>query len=702
MMWGQVASLIRVKVVRSWWEFEQRTTPRCGRKAGVFAIPKLQLLWARQAIGHYEAGAAVNLDGGSMYKGFMRVSALACFMSLAASGPGVAQSTLSALNTGPRLGGTALPQAASPRGPVYGCAVSRSAQSDLTDAAFLSAQGDPNGFILSSISLTDIVVREEGGNVQIENGGPLGPSFEKIERSLSRYTKNADGSARRADLATLQAIALEAQCQLRSGGYALTSVRILPQDLSRDGAEVKFAVIRGQVTGVSFSYRGGQFDVTTQNGRIQPVALGPETADWTTLKPSERRAITAVMAHFETLLEAGPASDDMFERAVLLAQRVPGVHIRPQISADGNVPGQLQLNVLIDELDTLSADFAVMNYSPESLEPWGILGSLNFNNRFLAGDQLSLSAYSSTDFSTQWVTELGYKVPIWQTGWDWKLYGSYGESNPGSALIQLDLATSAQVIGTELSYPLLVRQTRTMDVSLGLQVIDQDIQIFGNSLSNDKLTVAYARANGTFTGPFGFLNAYELEFRKGLDGPFSPSKPGDLNVSRIGANPQAGVLKFRSEHQRALGKTFTFNARLAGQTTNNPLLAHEEYIVGNYTIGRGYSPGALTGDKALGASFELLTGPYMPFHSAGAQDKPGFIGGTSVRPFVFYDINAVWNEDRFAEPHRFVNSKGIGLRSNFPSNLSLDLTYAYATQKASAFDSKPPYSTILVQLRKRF
>ena len=39
---------------------------------------------------------------------------------------------------------------------------------------------------------------------------------------------------------------------------------------------------------------------------------------------------------------------------------------------------------------------------------------------------------------------------------------------------------------------------------------------------------------------------------------------------------------------------FSLSLRAEGQWANHPLLAFERYSVGNYTVGRGYDPGAVT------------------------------------------------------------------------------------------------------------
>ena len=55
-----------------------------------------------------------------------------------------------------------------------------------------------------------------------------------------------------------------------------------------------------------------------------------------------------------------------------------------------------------------------------------------------------------------------------------------------------------------------------------------------------------------------------------------------------------------------VGSVLSFvRTRLEGQWTDDPLLNFDEYSIGNLSIGRGYDPGANSGDRAIGFAGEI-------------------------------------------------------------------------------------------------
>ena len=63
------------------------------------------------------------------------------------------------------------------------------------------------------------------------------------------------------------------------------------------------------------------------------------------------------------------------------------------------------------------------------------------------------------------------------------------------------------------------------------------------------------------------------------------------------------------------------------QWTDQSLLAYEQYQIGNFTVGRGYDPGAASGDRAYAA--QVQAGWPIGFHAWGERSV--------AEPYVFYD-----------------------------------------------------------------
>ena len=147
-----------------------------------------------------------------------------------------------------------------------------------------------------------------------------------------------------------------------------------------------------------------------------------------------------------------------------------------------------------------------------------------------------------------------------------------------------------------------------------------------------------------------------------------------MALSRLEADPSATVLRGEAlaEFRPVPDIAVALGAR--GQYAGTPLLAFEEYSAGNYTVGRGYDPGTLLGDKGIGFQAELRFGSIVP-------KTPNEV---AWQPFVFADAAWVSNEDRlFALTGRQrLASVGAGIRALFGDRARLEATIAVPLVRA--------------------
>jgi hemolysin activation/secretion protein len=117
---------------------------------------------------------------------------------------------------------------------------------------------------------------------------------------------------------------------------------------------------------------------------------------------------------------------------------------------------------------------------------------------------------------------------------------------------------------------------------------------------------------------------------------------------------------------------FVLGAR--AQYSGRPLVAFEEYSAGNYTVGRGYDPGTLLGDRGIGVQSELRFGSIVPRRR----------GAVALQPYAFFDAAWVSNEDRIfpAAGRSHLASAGAGLRATFGDRARLDLALAVPLRRA--------------------
>ena len=80
--------------------------------------------------------------------------------------------------------------------------------------------------------------------------------------------------------------------------------------------------------------------------------------------------------------------------------------------------------------------------------------------------------------------------------------------------------------------------------------------------------------------------------------------PSVHRLRRVAADPEAHLRTWR-----------------AAQYAWNPLLSFEQFCAGNYTVGRGYEPGDLLGDRGLGTQAEVRFGSRIPPSASSAGSK---------------------------------------------------------------------------------
>ena len=220
----------------------------------------------------------------------------------------------------------------------------------------------------------------------------------------------------------------------------------------------------------------------------------------------------------------------------------------------------------------------------------------------------------------------------------------------------------------------------------------------GVPLSKDAIRTVYARSEiagekRNLDGSIALAYDGFLEVRKGLGifgateiGQFGTAVTDGITASRPFGNADAFVVRFGGELNWFPGPIFDLRARMEGQWTDDPLLNYDEYSIGNLSIGRGYDPGANSGDRAIGGLAEIGA---TVFRSADMQ----------ARLFGFFDIIQVENLDRGTpDPRRTLKSVGGGLRFLIGDGLRAEVTYANPLDEALFNDEEPPPARVLFSI----
>lgn len=467
---------------------------------------------------------------------------------------------------------------------------------------------------------------------------------------------------------------------LRSAGY-LAAVQVPPQTI--EGGNVKFDVLLARMTSVQVRGDAG---------------------------PSEK----LLKQYIDRLTNEPVFNIDVAERYLLLARDIPGLDVRlalrPVTSSAEGQPGDVigEFNVV---RTPIYVDANVQNFGSKQVGRFGGLLRARFNGITGLGDETTISAYSTADFSEQQVLQVGHEFRVGGEGLRFGGNFTYAWTDPDIAS-NFDIESETLVAGLYATYPFIRKQSRNLFGTIGFEHIDQKTEIFGVRTNEDDLSIAYARLDfsaiepGSISGRGGY-SAYEpkwgmagsLELRQGLGilgasegcGPAFVRCVGQTVIpTRADGDPTAFVIRGQAKLDYRPTPLLAFTLKPRFQYSPDALFSYEEISGGNYTTGRGYDPGTIIGDSGYGLQTEVSYGSLIP-------DSPN---GTAWQPYVYFDAMAVWNKNFPGDPQK-IYSAGGGIRATIGRQASLDVM-AVMPLKRGPFqtrrDSARALMTLTVQL----
>ena len=379
------------------------------------------------------------------------------------------------------------------------------------------------------------------------------------------------------------------------------------------------------------------------------------------------------------------------ERHLLLLEDLPGFDVRLVLRSAGRQPGEVVGDVVIVRrpFDLVAG---AQNLGSRATGREGAFIALTANDLIGLGDRTTVSFYNTLDWDEQHILRASHGLALGSDGL--RLGGSvlWGRSRPdvGGAPFQTDTFTAE----AHLSYPVIRRQAHTLVATAGFEVIDQELEFGSTLLSDDQLRVAYARLDHELVDPesvggFGgfsvreprWRSALSLELRQGIDGlgasndcaPIADCLPPNLPISNFAADPSSFVMRLQGSLEFRPVPRLTLAFAPLAQISDGPLLSYEQVSLGNYTIGRGFDPGVVIGDRAFGVAYEVRYGSLLP-RAANAF---------AFEPFVFLDLAKAWVDDAVAAPDpRRVVSAGGGVRARWGDRVDLGLTVAVPLERA--------------------
>ncbi len=454
-------------------------------------------------------------------------------------------------------------------------------------------------------------------------------------------------------LEDLRALGTEMEGVFRDAGYPYVRVVLPPQEIVN--GRVRFQVIEGWVEGVS--------------------VLG-----------SSATAKAQTEARLSALDGKGPLALEDVERTVALLNEVPGLEARVSIARGKQGPGAMRL-IADAERRGPRVLVNVQNFGSKSLGREGTTLFAHLPGWAPLGDELELAAFNTWESGEQVSGQAAYSRGLTSSGLAARVWASYAEAEPEGAVATLGSTSESLTAGIEATHPIYLRREESLSGYVGFEAANLKGELFQGAvpLSKDETRTLYAGLDGDFTvDDWSFIGNVEL--RQGVRW-FHASARGDANLARSEADPFTRVVSGELLTQTPELWGVKAEIDLRGQWANDPLMAIEEFSFGNYTVGRGYDPGAAAGDSAIAAAITL-----SGFEQTFWNDQ---IGAELV---AFYDIGRYWNEDTTGTPSRTLASAGGGVRLLFNSLVRADIIYAQPLDQPRGLGESRPGARVLFNI----
>lgn len=375
------------------------------------------------------------------------------------------------------------------------------------------------------------------------------------------------------------------------------------------------------------------------------------------------------------------------ERYLLLARDMPGMDVRLALKPAGTAVGDMVGEISVQRRP-IEADAVVTNLGPTQTGPWG--GQLRVQAYGLTGlgDRSFVSYYATSQLNEQQVLQAGHDFAIGGEGF--RLGGRVTQAWTRPALGAAVPPVQANIFfaNIEASYPFRRSQAVSVEGKAGLDLLNQRVEFNAAPLSRDRLRVAYAKLDADWLdlkgrGPGGtsaWRIALGVEVRQGLsilgaspdclDTPALCTAAGAVPPSLVNGSPTATVVRLTGLGEARLSRRLSLVVQPRAQYASGNLFGFERFALGNFTVGRGYEPGALTGDDGLAVTAELR-------HDAIIVNSDWKL---AAQPYVFVDAGWAWTRNLGAAANNPASlvSAGGGTRLVLSDRARLDIGGAVA------------------------
>lgn len=452
-------------------------------------------------------------------------------------------------------------------------------------------------------------------------------SASELHAEVARYLD------RKLDFVELQHVADRISVYYRKRGYPVARAYLPAQTIEH--GEVEIAVIEG---------RYGKIHVSNQ-ARLRGDA-------------------TAVLRGVRSG-EVVRQSD--LERGLLLLNDLPGIEANATLRP-GETKGATDLEVQLRNGPRVGGSVDADNFGSRYAGADRAGFTLNLNNPFALGDQISLRAVSSG--GPMWFGRLAYVAPIGSAGTKLGLAYSRLGYALGKDLHPLDIQGQSRITSLSVQHPYIRSRSVNLYGQFGFDLKKIEESFLGILTSRDELRIASVGISGDNRRGQSDLTNYGLTWSMGtIENNASPG-PSRVNLDNIFSKVALDV-----SHVHRLTDAFGLGVRLAGQVSSTALVGAEQFGAGGPMGVRAYPQGEALGDQGYVASLELRWNPRGPVHET--------LGDRQWGDLVQWSLFAEAGEASVNDPlpgqdrSRQLRGVGIGLNVGLKDNFMIKTSYAH-------------------------
>lgn len=317
----------------------------------------------------------------------------------------------------------------------------------------------------------------------------------------------------------------------------------------------------------------------------------------------DQRSRASVQAMLAPLLKRKPIDLAAVERRLLILNDLPGMSGTSVLRPGADLGASDLVVTLAKPRDLYQA--AINNSGSKILGPWSYSAIPTINRPLsLPGTMVLGVSAGGRNIEAVRSASLRYSAPIGTGGLIASFGGVIARSKPAGSLRPLEIQSDLTSVSLRSRYPLVRGREHSLFLEAGLSINRFVTDILGQRIVDDRTTVGDI---GLIYQQNGWLNGsttIAVSLLQGLPILGAMDKSAPL-PSVLAFDPGFTRITYALQRAQRLPQGFSSLIALQGQYTSSKLLAGELISFGGPSIGRGYDPSAITGDRGIGGLVEV-------------------------------------------------------------------------------------------------